>query len=241
MKIKELTDKIFRFIFNRFVELFGLFLIIVSILLLASLITYSPEDPNYIVKSNNDIKNILGYRGSITADFFFQSIGLISFVFVVSIFFTGFNLFKSKNFLLVIENLFFCILYFITGTLFLSIYYPESHWLIFNGNAGFLGDFLLGDFALKIININKTIFYYILILISLLLFLRSINFKLKNSLVILNKIFLIFKQKKLNENTYKDEKVHKEDTVGENVNLIQEDLPFNQNDDRSILLFIPPE
>ncbi len=70
MKIKELTDKIFRFIFNRFAELFGLFLIIVSILLLVSLITYSPEDPNYIVKSNNDIKNILGYRGSITADFF---------------------------------------------------------------------------------------------------------------------------------------------------------------------------
>ncbi len=135
--------------------------------------------------------------------------------------------------MLVIENLFFCILYFITGSLFLSIYYPESHWLIFNGNAGFLGDFLLGDLTLKIININKTIFYYILILLSFLLFLRSINFKLKNSLVIFNKIFSIFKQKKINENTYKDEAVHNENVVGENVNLIQEDLPFNQNDDKS--------
>ena len=64
MNIKNLLDKFTNFALNRFAELIGLFLLLISALLLLSLITYSPEDPNFIFKESAEIKNLLGSRGS---------------------------------------------------------------------------------------------------------------------------------------------------------------------------------
>ena len=50
-------------------------------MLLASLLTYSPEDPNFIFPDNTEIKNLLGFQGSFISDLLFQSIGLISYLF----------------------------------------------------------------------------------------------------------------------------------------------------------------
>ena len=78
MKIKSYFDKIIDFTVRRLAELTGLFFVVLSILLFLSLISYSPEDPNFIFPDNTEIKNFLGSRGSYTSDFFYQSIGLIS-------------------------------------------------------------------------------------------------------------------------------------------------------------------
>ena len=78
MIIKNYINKISDFIIKRLAELVGIFLVASSILLFISLISYSPEDPNFIFHDNQDIKNILGFRGSFIADIFFQSIGIIS-------------------------------------------------------------------------------------------------------------------------------------------------------------------
>ena len=98
MNINSLLNKTIDFTAKRVAELIGLLLVLLSILLLISLISYSPEDPNFIFSENNEVKNFLGHRGSFISDIFFQSIGLISFLISLTIFFTGVNLFKKKNF-----------------------------------------------------------------------------------------------------------------------------------------------
>ena len=87
MNIKILLDKTNNFILNRLTELVGILFLIISVLLFISLVTYSPEDPNFIYPNNSDIRNFLGFRGSFVSDIFYQSIGLISLLIPFSIFF----------------------------------------------------------------------------------------------------------------------------------------------------------
>ena len=75
MNIKDLSRKTLDFTIKRVAEISGIFLICISILIFLSLISYSPEDPNFIFTENTEIKNILGFRGSYISDLFFQSIG----------------------------------------------------------------------------------------------------------------------------------------------------------------------
>ena len=70
MEIKKITNNILSFIIKRFIEIFGFCVSLLGLVLLASLLTYSPEDPNFIFSENTEIKNILGYRGSFVSDFF---------------------------------------------------------------------------------------------------------------------------------------------------------------------------
>ena len=60
MKIKNLVDNTTSFVFRRLSELIGLATLCLSILLLVSLISYSPEGPNFIFPENAEIKNLLG-------------------------------------------------------------------------------------------------------------------------------------------------------------------------------------
>ena len=155
--------------------MFGLFISILSILLLLSLLSYSPEDPNFIFPDNTEIKNILGFRGSFISDLFFQSMGLISILISITLFITGSNIIRTKKLLLALQNSFYLILYSILGSLFFSIYYPESFWLTINGNGGFIGKLLSETFLISLINLNKQITYYLLVISISTLFLISIN------------------------------------------------------------------
>ena len=102
MEIKKIANNSLNFIIKRFIELFGLVVLLISILLLISLISYSPEDPNFIFPENKEIQNILGFKGSFTSDLFFQSLGLISMLIAISLFFTSINIIKSKQIFLLI-------------------------------------------------------------------------------------------------------------------------------------------
>ena len=168
MKIKKLASTSLDFIIKRFIELFGLIIFIISILLLTSLLSYAPEDPNFIFPQDKEIQNILGFKGSFTADLFFQSLGLISILISISLFFTSINIIRSKKIFLLITNLFYTVLYSLLGTLFFSTFYTNSFWLPINGNGGFIGKFLENTFLISLINLNHKISYYILIIIILL-------------------------------------------------------------------------
>ena len=48
----------------------GISVIILGILLFVSLISYSPNDPNFIFPENTEINNILGFQGSYVSDIF---------------------------------------------------------------------------------------------------------------------------------------------------------------------------
>ena len=230
MNINNIINKTFEIIIRRSAELIGILLIFSSIFLLIALVSYSPEDPNFIFSKDTEIKNILGYRGSFVSDIFYQSIGMTSFFVSITIFFTGFNLFKSKKFLIILENLFYTVIYCLLITLFFSTYYYESFWLTINGNGGFIGKFLQNSIISKFIDLNSELFYYVLIIFSTIIFLISINFKISNLVNIFKIIsYKLNKQKKPeivnNENTLNDI----ENNNLESSTLIQENLPFSNN------------
>ena len=224
MDIKKTANLFINFTIKRLAEIFGLIIFSSGGLLLISLITYSPEDPNFIFPENTKIENLLGFYGSFISDLFFQSIGLISYLVSFTLIITGINILKTKEFFLIIENVFYVVLVSFFGTIFLSYFYPNTFTLYINGNGGFVGNFLNQTFLNSIIQINQTIFYYILVLIILFLFLISINFSPYKFYKLIEKLLKFFKKK---ENyTDKSEVINEYIPQEEIKNLIQEDLPF---------------
>jgi DNA segregation ATPase FtsK/SpoIIIE, S-DNA-T family len=226
MEIKKLANNSLYFIIKRFIEIFGLSLVIVSLLLFFSLISYSPEDPNFIFPKDTQIKNFLGFNGSIISDLFLQSFGFISFLVPISFFVTGVNIIKSKKILLFINNLFYTIIYILVGSIFCSHFYEESFWLSINGNGGFLGSYFQQIFLSSTITSDSKLVYYLLLLITINFFLLSINFSLKNSFNFLKKIHKYLFLKKEKNYTNKNEIIENYIPEDEIKNLIQEDLPF---------------
>ena len=228
MNIKDLSKKSLDFTIKRVAEIMGILLICLSALFLLSLISHSPEDPNFIFSENTTINNILGFKGSYVSDLFFQSIGLISFLIALTIFFTGINLIKYKNFLVIIENIFYSILYSILGSLFFTIFYPNSFSLSINGNGGFVGIFFKDTFLSNLIFLNKDISYYIILLLIIVFFLFSINFKLKFFINFLKNLYLKISKNKNGERQSKNNITEENETIVEDVKKpTQKDLPFN--------------
>jgi len=228
MNIKDLSKKSLDFTIKRVAEIIGILLICLSTLFFLSLISYSPEDPNFIFSENTIINNILGFKGSYVSDLFFQSVGLISFLIAFTIFFTGINLIKYKNFLVIIENIFYSILYIILGSLFFSIFYPNSFSLSINGNGGFVGIFVKNTFLSNLVYLNQDISYYIILFLIILIFLFSINFSLKFFISFFKNIYIKISKKNNEEiqniNTFTEENQKTTDDIQKPT---QEDLPFN--------------
>ena len=130
--MRELINKIGTFCVNRLAELVGIIIILASIFIFASLVTYSPEDPNFIFPENTLIKNLMGSKGSFISDLLFQSFGLVSLLIPFTFFFTGLSVAISKSFLSIIENSFFIILYILLASLFFSAFREDSYWLVVN-------------------------------------------------------------------------------------------------------------
>ena len=239
MEIKKIASNSLNFVVKSIVQIAGLFILLIGLFLLTSLLSYSPEDPNFIFPKNTEIQNILGFKGSVVADLFFQSLGLISMLVAISLLFTGINIIRSKKAILIIENFFYVILYSLLGALFFTTYYSNSFWLSINGNGGFIGKYLESTFLGSLININHKISYYILIIIILLLFLISINFKLN---YFLNSIKTLFKflYRKKEKNSINNEIIINQNTETKNINPIQEDLPFVKSSTENKKKFILP-
>ena len=93
MNIKKTSNLLINFAFKRVAEIFGIIISLAGLVLLISLITYSPDDPNFIFPDNTQIKNLLGFRGSFLSDLFFQSVGLIAYLIPFTFLITGINIF----------------------------------------------------------------------------------------------------------------------------------------------------
>ncbi len=226
MDIKKTTNLFINFIVKRVAEIFGIIIFCSGILILLALLTYSPEDPNFIFPENTDIKNILGFHGSFISDLLFQSIGVMAYLFSITLVATGINIITSKEFLLVIENFFFTVIYTIFGTLFFTFFYSEAFTLYINGNGGFVGNYLNQTFLKSLILINEIIFYYVLIILNIFLFLVSINFHPIKFIELVKKINRMFAKKEMKNYTDKSEIINEYIPQEEIKNIIQEDLPF---------------
>ena len=226
MDIKKLSNSALLFVIKRLIEIFGVSVSLIGILIFISLISYSPEDPNFIFPENTEIKNILGYQGSWMSDLILQSIGLIAYLLPITYIFTGLNIFKKKKVLLIIENTFLIILYSIFGSLFFSIFFSENFGLFINGGGGFIGNYLAKTFVGNFIKSYENFFYYFLILITIFLFFLSINFNLKNFWNGIKKLANIILRNKNKSYTDQSELINEFIPQEEIKDLIQEDLPF---------------
>ncbi len=239
MDIKKLTNTALTFIIKRLIEISGIIVSFIGLLLLASLFSYSPSDPNFIFPDNTKIENLIGFRGSYLSDIFFQTIGIISFLIPITLIFTGISIFKKKDFFLIIENIFYTIPYCLMGSLFFNHFYGDSFMLYINGNGGFVGNYLNQSFLNNLINSYDKIFYYLLIILIIIFFLLSINFNAKDFFNLLKNIFFNVLKKNKKNYTNKNEIINEYIPQEEIKNLIQEDLPFiraekNQITDRKI-------
>ena len=233
MNIKKTADLLINFAIKRLAEIFGVLISLSGGLLFLSLITYSPNDPNFIFPENTKIENLMGFQGSFISDLFFQSVGLIAYLIPFTLFITGINIFKSKDFFLFIESNFFTILYLIFGTLFFAHYYSETYALFINGNSGFVGQYLNQTFLQSLILVNQDIFFYILILIIFIFFLVSINFNTIKFFSFIKKILNFFTKNSKKNYTDKSEIINEYIPQEEIKNLIQEDLPFIRSENKS--------
>ena len=233
MNIKKTADLLLNFAIKRLAEIFGILISLAGAMLFLALITYSPNDPNFIFPQNTKIENLMGFQGSFISDLFFQSVGLIAYLIPLTLIITGINILRSKDFFLFIENNFFTILYLIFGTLFFGYYYSDTYSLYINGNSGFVGKYLNQSFLESIVSINDKISFYILILITLILFLISINFNLKIFFRFIKKTLNFFNKKNNQNYTDKSEIINEYIPQDEIKNLIQEDLPFIKGENKS--------
>mgnify|MGYP005993263293 FL=1 len=233
MNIKKTADLLLNFAIKRLAEIFGILISLTGVMLFLALITYSPNDPNFIFPQNTKIENMMGFQGSFISDLFFQSVGLIAYLIPLTLIITGINILRSKDFFLFIENNFFTILYLIFGSLFFNYYYSDSYSLYINGNSGFVGEYLNQSFLRSLILINDNIFFYILILIVIFFFLISINFNPKKFFEFIKKTFNFLNKRNNRNYTDKSEIINEYIPQDEIKNLIQEDLPFIKSENKT--------
>jgi S-DNA-T family DNA segregation ATPase FtsK/SpoIIIE len=233
MNIKKTANLLINFAIKRLAEIFGLLISVSGLMLFLALITYSPNDPNFIFPDNTRIENLMGFQGSFVSDLFFQSVGLVAYLIPFTFIFTGINVFKSKDFFLIIENNFFTILYLIFGSLFFNHFYSDTYSLYINGNSGFVGEYFNKSFLGSLILINKDIFFYILILINIIFFLLSINFNPGKFFRFIKKNLDFINKKNSKNYTDKSELIDEYIPQDEIKNLIQEDLPFIKSENKS--------
>ena len=226
MDIKKTANLFIDFTTKRLAEISGIILFFLGLALFIALFSYSPEDPNFIFPDNTEIKNFFGFKGSFISDLFFQSVGLVAYLISLTFIITGINLIKIKQFILIIENTFFAVLYCIFGTLFITHYYSDAFTFYINGNGGFIGNFLNQTYLNQILLVNNQVSYYFLIALILFLFLKSINFNPFKLYGLLLKTLSLLKKKEDKNYTDKSEIISEYIPQDEIKNLIQEDLPF---------------
>ena len=179
MQIKNGFEKIKDFAIKKFIEFIGILTLIFAFLILLSLISYNPNDPNFIYPENQEIKNFLGIYGSIGSDFLLQSIGLIAYFLPITLTFLSLTLIFKKTLISILNSFFYIVCYSIVGTIFLTQFYKEAFFLVINGNGGFVGNYFYNNIFFKITNINTEVSYCFLIILFVILFIISINFKLE--------------------------------------------------------------
>ena len=241
----QILAKINNFIKKRLIEFLGIVLMLFSFFLLASIITYSPSDPNFIYSSENtDIKNIGGFYGSVISDFLLQSIGLISILLAMNFFYWGLKIVSEKKINNFITKIFFILIYIILGTLVLNSFYNDSFWLIDNGNGGFVGRTTRESIYYFSPLIENQYLIYFLLLLSIIFFILSLGIKQNEIIklllfpfILIKKIYNFFaknKEKSDSSKNFSDTHLEPQNTTNNSNKDDQPFLPFSQNKNKEI-------
>ena len=176
----DILNSVANFLRKRTIELLGLILISIGVLLSISFISYSPSDPTLVYGSNDiPVNNLLGFYGSLVADFLLQSFGLVSFLLLITIISWGINLLIKKSLEKILIKLFYILIYVIFSCLLINITFNNSFWLIDNGNSGFIGQ-ILSDFIFNLFpQIKNQYSIFLLLILSFTFFFLASSINLK--------------------------------------------------------------
>ena len=244
MKSQILT-KINNFTKKRLIEFSGILLVLFSFFVFASIITYSPDDPNFIYSpETTQIKNIGGFYGSVISDLLLQSIGLISILLSINFFYWGLKIISEKIIYNFITKIFFILIYIISGTIFLNSFYNDSFWLIDNGNGGFVGRAIRENIYYFAPLMDNQYLIIGLLLLTIIFFILSLSIKPNEIIkififpfIFVKKIFIFLTKNKKNFNENKDvlhtSSVQQdlEDNIKKNEQPI---LPFSENKNKEV-------
>jgi len=248
----EVLIKINNFVKDRIIELSGILLILAGAFLSASILSYSPSDPNFIYNPDNvDVKNIGGFYGSVVADLLLQSVGLVSIFLIINLFNWGLKLITQKKIINFISRIFFTLVYIIFGTTCINITFNDSFWLIDNGNSGFVGRIIKEYIYNFSTLIENQYVIYCLILLTVIFFILSLNLKLSEIVKILSfpillikKIYNLIKNKKEYESTENIiENTESKNYSESNIIEKQPILPFAKNKEKKVspsIFKLPP-
>ena len=240
----QILIKINSFVKKRFIEFSGILLVITSIFLLISILSYDQGDPSLTyTPETNLIKNLGGFYGSAIADFILQSIGLVSFFIIINLFNWGFTLIKEKKIDNFITKVFFTFSYIIFGTTYLNISYNYSYWINFHGNGGFVGRIIKESFYSFTNIIDNQYINLSFLILAIVFFILSLNLKIKEIIKILSlpyfiikKVIVLFKRKKKSniniDNTNLD--INIKDASDNILKERQQILPFKTNNETKI-------
>ena len=232
----QILKRINDFIKNRLIELLGFVLMLISIFLLASIVSYSPSDPNFIYATENtEIKNIGGFYGSVLSDFLLQSLGLISILLVINFFYWGVKLASQKIINNFITKNFFILIYVIFGTTVLNILHNDSFWLIDNGNGGFVGSSIKESIYYFTPLVENQYVAYGLILLTIIFFILSLGIRTSEAIKILLFPFTVIK-KTVSFFKKNEKKVDHSPDIS-NINLEQKNYEKTSKEKQPILPF----
>tara|TARA_Y100000590_G_scaffold364552_1_gene423005 strand:- start:458 stop:2581 length:2124 start_codon:yes stop_codon:yes gene_type:complete len=191
----QILVKINNFVKNRVIELMGFLLILTSLFIMVSIISYSPSDPNFIYSpETTEIKNVGGFYGSVVSDFLLQSIGLISILFTINFFYWGLKIVTLKKIDNFTSKIFYTSIYIIFGTIVLNTFYNDSFWLIDNGNGGFVGRAIKENIYYFSPIIENEYVIYTLALLTIIFFILSLSSKINEIIKLIFFPFLMIKK-----------------------------------------------
>ena len=226
--------KINNFVKKRLIELSGILLIFISIFILASIITYSPSDPNFIYSSESTIiKNVGGFYGSVVSDFLLQSFGLIAIFLSFNILYWGTKLVTQKSIVNFITRIFFTFSFIVFGSTGLNLLHNDSYWLIDNGNGGFVGQIIKENIFYFSPLIENQYVIYIILLFSIIFFILSLGIKINEIITIL--IFPLIIIKKIS-NFFKKDKKYVDDISDVPNNLEQQNYEQDPRKEKQPIL-----
>ena len=198
MKLEsKILDKTASFLKKRIAEFAGLSLIIISIFFIFSLSNYSPENPSFILNADKlDLRDYSGSLSNAISDIFLQSFGLVSFFIGISILLWGINLIIEKKINKIINKFFYTVLYISCGCLLIYTINNNSFWLIYHGNAGFVGEKGFDLIYKYLPLIENDLFKIILIILTLFFFIMSSGINIKKFLTYtFSSLLNLFKKK----------------------------------------------
>ncbi len=132
------------FVRRRAVETAGLGLLITGILFGLALITYAPDDPNFNSATGKAAENLLGLPGAYIAEFFLQTLGVISGLFTVVLASWSWRLVSDRSIPRFWLRLSLLPVALILGAVAVESLPPPEIWPISAGLGGLIGDILGG-------------------------------------------------------------------------------------------------